>query len=258
MSIFRVERQFWDETKPNHFLVILTPYDQDLGSYDGTVFSNAFLLYLSRKQTFLTDEKSLLAHEVFHTWNPDRMGQPAGDATEWFTEGFTQYYQDRILLQAGLLTYPEYVDRLNQILVAYWSSPDRNWSQAQWLARTRTENPEYELPYRRGAMIALWLDQRIRKNTANQRSLDNRMFALLESPEKRLSTEFLITSLTKDLPPEDTASLRSYVNDGVTIPLPPELEPNCGTLVFENNGNPQYKPSDQVGCREQLKAQRSK
>jgi predicted metalloprotease with PDZ domain len=95
-------------------------------------------------------------------------------------------------------------------------------------------------------MIALWLDQRIRKNSSNQRSLDNRMFALLESPEKQLSTEFLIASLTKDLSPEDTASLRSYVEDGVTISLPTELEPNCGTLVLKNNGNPQYKASDQL------------
>jgi predicted metalloprotease with PDZ domain len=258
LSIFRVERQFWGETKPNQFLVVLTPYDQDLGSYDGTVFSNAALFYLSRKQTFLTDEKSLLAHEVFHAWNPDRMGHPAGEATEWFTEGFTQYYQDRILLEAGLLTYPEYVDRLNQIVAAYWSSPDRNWSQKQWSERDHTGNPEYELPYKRGAVIALWLDQRIRKNSSNQRSLDNRMFALLESPEKRLSTEFLMTALSKDLLPEDTATLRSYIDEGVTISLPTELEPNCGTLVLENNDNPHYKPTDQLGCRDQLKPQRSK
>jgi predicted metalloprotease with PDZ domain len=257
-SIFSVERKFWSETKPNRFLVILTPYDQDTGSSDGTVFSDAFLLYLSRNQTFLTDEKAILAHEVFHTWNPYRMGRPAGEATEWFTEGFTRYYQERILLEAGLVTYPEYVARLNKTLTAYWSSPDRNWSQRQWLDREHTGNAESKLPYDRGAMIALWLDQRIRKNSSNQRSLDNRMFALLESPEKQLSTDFLITSLTKDLSPEDTASLRSYVEDGVTISLPTELEPGCGTLAFKNNGNPQYKPSDQVRCREQLKTQRSK
>lgn len=256
-SIFSVERKFWGETKPNRFLVILTPYDQDSGSSDGTVFSDAFLLYLSRKQTFLTDEKAILAHEVFHTWNPYRMGRPTGEATEWFTEGFTRYYQERILLEAGLITYPEYVARLNKTVTAYWSSPDRNWSQQQWLERKHTGNPESKLPYDRGAMIALWLDQRIRKNSSNQRSLDDCMFALLESSEKQLSTDFLITALTKDLPTEDTAALRSYVEDGVTISLPTELEPNCGTLVLENDGNPQYKPSDQLGCRDELKSHRS-
>lgn len=249
-----MERQFWRETKPGKFLVILTPYDQDFGSSDGSVFTSAFLLYLSRKQTFLTDEKSLLAHEVFHTWNPYRMGRPDGAATEWFTEGFTQYYQDRILLQAGLLSYPEYIDRLNQIVFAYWTSPDRNWSQTQWLDRKRTGKPESELPYKRGAMIALWLDQRIRKTSSNKGSLDDRMFALLESPEKPLSTTVLITSLAKDLPLEDATSLRSFVGDGVTIPLPKELEPNCGLLVFENDGKPHYKPSE--GCRIRLITQR--
>jgi len=252
LDIFRVERQFWGETKTNRFLVILTPYEQDFGSSDGTVFTSAFLLFLSRKQTFLTDEKSLLAHEVFHTWNPYRMGSTSGEATEWFTEGFTQYYQDRILLQAGLLSYPEYVDRLNQIVTSYWSSPDRNWSQTQWLERKQTGKPEYELPYKRGAIIALWLDQRIRKNSLNERSLDDRMFALLKSPEKILSTDILIASLAKGLPLEDSTALRSFIEDGATVTLPEELEPDCGLLVVENNGSPHYKPSN--GCRVQLKA----
>jgi predicted metalloprotease with PDZ domain len=238
-------------------IVVLTPYDQDLGSSDGTVFTSAFLLYLSRKQTFLTDEKSLLAHEIFHTWNPYRMGRSDGDATGWFTEGFTRYYQDRILLQAGLLGYAQYVDRLNQIVAGYWSSPDRNWSQKEWLERKHIGSSESELPYKRGAVIALWLDQRIRKNSANESSLDNRMSALLESPEKQLSTDVLIASLTKDLPKQDTASLRSFVEEGATIPLPAELEPNCGLLVFENGGNPYYQAGDEAGCRDQLKEQRS-
>jgi predicted metalloprotease with PDZ domain len=186
------------------------------------------------------------------------MGQPAGEATQWFTEGFTQYYQDRILLQAKLLTYSEYVDHLNQIVAAYWSSPDRNWSQIQWLERKHTENAEYELPYKRGAVIALWLDQRIRQKSSNERSLDDCMLALLESPEKQLSTDFLIASLTKDLPPEDNISLRSFVKDGATVQLPAKLEPNCGLVVFDNNGNPHYKPTDEIGCRDQFKAQRSK
>jgi predicted metalloprotease with PDZ domain len=105
-------------------------------------------------------------------------------------------------------------------------------------------------------MIALWLDQRIRKNSSNLHSLDDRMFALLESPEKQLSTDTLIAALTKDLPLTDADSLRSFVEDGATIPLPTDLEPNCGLLVFENNRNPRYKTSDEVGCRDQLGAHR--
>jgi predicted metalloprotease with PDZ domain len=257
LRIFDVERRFWRETKPSRFLVILTPFDQDLGSSDGSVFSNAFLLYLSRKQTFLTDEKSLLAHEVFHTWNPYKMGLPAGQATEWFTEGFTSYYQDRVLLQAGLLSYSDYLDRLNRIVAAYWASPDRNWSQTQWLQRKHTGNPESELPYKRGAVIALWLDQRLRKNSGNARSLDNCMLDLLntEVPAKKLTTASLISSLVKDLSTEDAAFFRSFVEDGTTISLPEKLELDCGTLVFEKDAVPHYAIGNEAGCRDQLHAQ---
>jgi predicted metalloprotease with PDZ domain len=257
LRIFEVERKFWGETNPSRFLVILTPFDQDLGSSDGSAFSNAFLLYLSRKQTFLTDEKSLLAHEVFHTWNPYRMGVLGGQATEWFTEGFTVYYQDRILLQAGLLSYSEYLERLNRIVSAYWSSPDRNWSQTQWLERKHTGNPESELPYKRGAVIALWLDQRLRKNSSNTRSLDSCMLDQLNTaiPAKKLDTDSLISSLSKDLSPGDADSFRSFVKDGTTISLPEKLEPDCGALVFEKDAVPRYEVTNEAGCRDQLQRQ---
>ena len=77
--IFVVERSFCNDHRRASFLVVIPPYEQDLGSSDGTVFTNAFQLYLSRKQTFGMDEKSLLAHQVFHTWNPQRIGVPPGN-----------------------------------------------------------------------------------------------------------------------------------------------------------------------------------
>jgi predicted metalloprotease with PDZ domain len=240
VNIFRVEREFWGERKASSYLVVLAPYDQDLGSSDGTVFTNCFLLYLSRKQTLMTDEKSLLAHEVFHTWNPYRMGAASGEDTEWFTEGFTRYYQDRVLLQAGLIDYPQYLERLNRIVAAYWLSPDRNWTQSQWLSRTETHNAEYELPYSRGAIIALWTDQVIRRNTSNHDSLDHRMFSLLRSkPDIPLTTDYLLSSLEAGMSAEEVAALRSFVVDGVTVPLPEELTLNCGELTPEGS-NPRY------------------
>jgi predicted metalloprotease with PDZ domain len=251
MSLFRVERQFWGETKRDKFLVVLTSYDQDLGSSDGTAFTGSFLLYFSKKQMFLMDIKSQLAHEIFHTWNPYRMGQPSGEATEWFTEGFTQYYQDRILLKARLITFADYVDRLNQIVSAYWSSPDRNWPQQQWLDRKQTGNPEYQLPYKRGAVIALWLDETIRRDSGNKSSLDDRMLTLLGPKDSQLTTESLIAVLCDGLSNENREQLRSFVEDGETVPLPKELEPGCATLSTEEP-LPRYKPNVTKSCEQQL------
>ncbi len=241
VNIFRIERAFWGERKRSSFLAVLTPYDQDLGSSDGSVFTNAFLLYLSRKQTFLIDEKSILAHEIFHAWNPFRMGLPSGQESQWFTEGFTHYYQDRILFQAKLIDAPQYFERLNKIVATYWSSPDRNWTQKQWLDREETHNAEYELPYARGAMIALWVDQRIRQNTAGKSSLDETMLSLLQKkPVRQLNTDFLLSFLSEGMSKQDAAALRSFVEMGITIPLPESPALDCGILVQADGAVPHY------------------
>lgn len=134
--------------------------------------------------------------------------------------GFTRYYRDRILLRAKLLDGPKYCDRLNAIIRQYRSSPDRNWTQAQWLARTETHQAESSLPYDRGAVIALWLDETIRRNSGGSRCLDDAMFALVnDKREPRISTESMLRSLSRDLSPADAAALRSFVVDGVTVPV---------------------------------------
>ena len=246
-EFFRVEREFWGERRQDSFLVVLAPFDQDRGSWGGDVFTHAIQIYLSRKQSLLTDIKSLIAHEVFHAWNPYRMGRASGESTEWFTEGFTCYYQDRILLQAGLAGLPEYLERMNHIVADYWNSPVRNWTQKQWLERgsthqADTHQAEYDLPYSRGAMIALWLDDRLRKDSAGRISLDERMFSLVKDKlDTLLTTEYLLSMLSQGLKPEETADLRSFVESGVTIPLPRQLSGGCGDLVQAVGAAPRYQ-----------------
>ena len=51
-------------------------------------FTNAFALFLQRDSSFGYGVQSLLAHEIFHTWNPYRMGAPNSSTDmSWFTEG---------------------------------------------------------------------------------------------------------------------------------------------------------------------------
>jgi predicted metalloprotease with PDZ domain len=235
--IFVSEREFWKAHDRTTFLVFLNNYDQDFGSHGGTVFTRAFQFYLSRKQKFDTDQLSSLAHEVFHTWNHYRMGVMPTDSesVEWFTEGFTTYYQDRILLRAGLLTFPDYLARLNRLIAEYWSSADRNLTQAQWLARYETKQPNYRLPYVRGAMIALWLDQLIQHRTSGRLSLDATMRSLVEGGRHRiLSTESLIQMVSTA---DDRLLLRSFVREGTDIPLPEKI----GPATLNNNGIPHYE-----------------
>src|SRR5207244_3123181 len=74
-----VVRDFWKDDQFPYFLVTLKPYDRDSGSSDGSAFTNAFWMYVSRKDS-LAGRLSQLAHESFHAWNPHRMGlRPSND-----------------------------------------------------------------------------------------------------------------------------------------------------------------------------------
>ncbi|MBS1813680.1 MAG: hypothetical protein JSS87_02270 [Acidobacteria bacterium] len=163
-------RRFWHDKGPSYFLVTVLPYDRDRGSSNGSAFTNAFWMYLSRLDNL---DKLLpqLTHEAFHAWNPMRMGFiPIGeyDHLKWFKEGVTEYYAQLVLLRAGKMDTKQYVTSLNDDL-----------------SRFATSNSEYV----RGRIIALWLDGEIRKESNNKHSLDDMMFAMLRKNHKPLTEE---------------------------------------------------------------------
>ena len=66
----------------------------------------------------------LISHEYFHTWNVKRLkpreferidfGRENYTRLLWFFEGFTSYYDDLLLLRAGLIDAPRYLRLLGQ------------------------------------------------------------------------------------------------------------------------------------------------
>ncbi len=58
----------------------------------------------------------------------------------WFTEGFTAYYQDLMLLRAGLIPFSEYLKHLNETLRSYRFSPARKVPNREVIER-RVDRP---------------------------------------------------------------------------------------------------------------------
>lgn len=111
-------RAFWRDNNFPYFLVTLKPYDQDKGSSDGSAFTHAFWMYLSKEDSF-DNLLPQLAHEAFHEWNPGRMeprNSTAGRETEWFHEGFTDYYGYLLVYRSGAEPRDKYVESLNRDL----------------------------------------------------------------------------------------------------------------------------------------------
>ena len=120
-------RAFWKDNRFPYFLVTLAPYDRDHGSSDGSAFTKAFWMFVSRRDS-LNGLLAQLAHESFHAWDPKRMGRipSAYDdrVIRWFREGPTEYYAQLFTLRAGDQSAESYISSLNKDLRRFPKSND--------------------------------------------------------------------------------------------------------------------------------------
>lgn len=137
----------------------------------------------------------LIAHEYFHAWNVKRL-RPAEFArydydrenyTEllWFFEGLTSYYDDLLLLRAGLIELPVYLELVARTINQVLATPGRHVqsvAQASFDAWIKFYRPHDNTPnatvsyYAKGALVGLCLDLTLRLQSGH--SLDDALRAL--------------------------------------------------------------------------------
>ena len=229
VQLIRLERGFWRDDDFPYFLVTLAPFGADQSGSGGGGFTNAFNLHTSPNGPFSIGLLSLLAHETFHTWNPLKMGQIRSprENTNWFTEGFTTYYQDLLLWQAGLIRDAEYLDAVNRLTRDYHTSPDRNSTLQELIDRPR--QAKSRIPYERGAMIALWLDDEIRRRSSDKSSLDTVMRELFEERTRHtdLSKDRIFAAIGRHVDATELGKVRKYVESGASIESPQTTRVEC-------------------------------
>jgi predicted metalloprotease with PDZ domain len=206
-----IVRDFWHDDSFPYFLVTLTPFDRDRGSSDGSAFTNAFWMYMSRQDS-IAALLPQLAHEAFHAWNTARMGALSGGAdqeTTWFKEGVTSYYGYLLVYHAGALPRAAYVDSLNQDLRKFPTSTD---------------------PYVRGRVIALWLDAAIRRESHGQYSLDDVMADMVRTSDQPVTLARIIDTAGRYLSADSRSTLEHAVVEPVNLPAPEEA-PSVGACA---------------------------
>ena len=144
-------------------------------------------------RTFL----GLCSHEYFHTWNvkrirpaaftPYRLDQENYTQLLWAFEGFTSYYDDLMLVRAGLITQAEYLDSLARTVRTVCRGTGRTKqtvSDASFDAWIKFYRQDESAPnaivsyYAKGALVALCLDLLLRTESGNAKSLDDLMHLL--------------------------------------------------------------------------------
>ncbi len=140
---------------------------------------------------------AFVTHEYFHLYNVKRIRPIALGPFDydrenytrmlWVSEGFTVYYEDLILLRAGLLTRDEVLGRASANIARYENAPGHLFQSAtdssfdtwiKFFARTPNLATTTISYYDKGAALGLLLDLAIRHASGNARSLDDVMRAL--------------------------------------------------------------------------------
>jgi predicted metalloprotease with PDZ domain len=238
-KILAVEKDFWHDNDFPYYLVTLAPFDDLIGSTDGSGFTNAFWLFMSQNDILSYKIQYILAHEIFHTWNPHKMGIPSSpEAPEkWFTEGFTVYYGDAMLLRAGLISLDEYLRGLNSKIADYEFSSAKNISNSEIVARYDENHEVNHLPYVRGPVLALWLDAQIRADSMGKQSLDTFMLQITQdtasNPRFRLTNQRLFQTAAKYLSAHNQKQFRELVESGRDVPIP--LFPQAACVALSND-----------------------
>jgi predicted metalloprotease with PDZ domain len=141
---------------------------------------------LPRPETGASNESyldllGLISHEYFHAWSVKRLKPAEFDRLDysrenysrllWFFEGFTSYYDDLLVLRAGLVHAPGYLALLAKTINGVHATPGRqvqSLADASFDAWIKFYRPDENTPnitvsyYAKGALVALALDLSLR------------------------------------------------------------------------------------------------
>lgn len=170
------------------------------------------------------DLRSLLAHEMLHSWVNSldgSMDSAGGLDRSWFGEGLAVHYQRTLPYRAGMISADDFLKDLNETAARYYTNikiatpnaeiPDGFWRDT----RVRV------LPYDRGSLYFETVDAQIRATSGGKRSLDDIVRAMLTTRRGGgAMNEALYRSLLKaQLGDKGIADLDAML-DGQTV-LPP-------------------------------------
>ena len=209
----------------------------------------------------------LAAHELFHAWNVKRMRpvefwnydyeQENYTKLLWLMEGWTAYYDDLILVRAGLTSRTEYLATMAKNIQSMSASPGRlelsleDSSFDAWIRlyrpdeNTRNSSQNY---YGNGAVVAMCLDILIRRASDGNSSLDAVLSKLYETTFQR-GKGYEVADVYRIIEQLANADVVAQLIQLTTGPLDPQLAEiliDVGVEITRSNSG---KPFLGVGFR---------
>jgi len=151
-------------------VVVINPADQTDGEAIGSNIS--ILIDPAGGPMSQTFGGLLFAHEFFHLWN-GKSFTPNADDTEWFKEGFSNYYTLKALHHIGFVDDQSYLDVLANF---FYQRYDSDGGVGKFsMTNGELKHEHWGLIYSGGMFVAIAQDMQIRSASGNQHSLDDLM-----------------------------------------------------------------------------------
>ncbi|WP_460220265.1 hypothetical protein [Psychroserpens sp. MEBiC05023] len=190
------QRDFWQDHSQDYFAVTMIPTFQERGSsFQGSGLSNSFATNATNnKYLEIEGLVYLFNHELQHNWTGHIIQNDNEEEQYWFSEGFTDYYTLKNIAKGNIYNLDEgyFIDEFNGFIKSLYTSPVREMPNSEmnydnfWSGKEGIQ----KLPYRRGAILAFYLDQKIKLDSKGKFSLDN---VLLDIKNDALNSNQKIT-----------------------------------------------------------------
>lgn len=184
----------------------------------------------------------LMSHELFHAWNVKRLRPQEFELLDvsrevhtrllWFFEGVTSYYDDLLLLRAGVIDATRYLGTLARHIQGVQAAPGRlshSVAQASFDAWIKFYRGDENSPnatvnyYAKGALVALALDLTLR--AGGRGSLDDVMRLLWQRHADGALAETDILQALHDIAGRPFGDeLQAWVHGTGELPLQPLLQ----------------------------------
>jgi poly-gamma-glutamate capsule biosynthesis protein CapA/YwtB (metallophosphatase superfamily)/predicted metalloprotease with PDZ domain len=211
-----MSRHFNDVTEPP-YRVFLRYNPMNAGG--GAALTNSFIVTYG---TGVTGEnlKSILGHEMTHTWTANGIGR-------WYSEGTAVFYQTLLPWRAGLMTADQYLADLNRTASRYYTNALRDTPESEVEPRFWEETRIRVLPYDRGAMYFAVLNGKVRRASGGARSIDDLIQAMITQVRDSLpvSETVWLDLLRSEIGEDGPAVHRSMLAGGLMLPESDDFGP---------------------------------
>lgn len=159
------QRKFWQDDDFDKYTSVfldnkLHKIPTDQGGVRGRSFwqlSSCLADDLKKKKAEITQT---ISHELFHAWlgGKIKFAAPPHDLI-WFSEGFTDYYAQKLARQADLISDKEFYDIFNEQIAAYIQLAIKDAKMDEILSPLANDGLYYSVNLLRGYFIAARFDQ---------------------------------------------------------------------------------------------------